>query len=362
MKEEMTSQLSTLTKMLEAAGLKINNQKEAERTSSKRRKMSNGSSDEEGKPKEGNNPSKKHHVEKIDNKIDDHNPTLANTNESVENEVMDQEPSTSAPTSEDKKEKRPPPIYIHREDQWKEVVSKKQLKMEKPARLTRVGIKIQPKTAEDYRAAKTTLRECGVEHHTYSLPQDKPLSIAEDLKEKGFHPVSIYRLTSRRTKKLTPLVKVDVPRDEQGIYKLTECCLMRVTVEALKKREGPGQCYRCQMFGHSQTNCTGAPRCVRCAGSHRAQECKVPDTHKPKCVNCAGEHPASYGGCPHRPKARRPGKHTESPRQISNPRPVVEGRSYAASAKGQVQTTRSRPSEVETTVRLLTSLKGTLRT
>nr|CAH7723735.1 unnamed protein product [Callosobruchus chinensis] len=97
---------------------------------------------------------------------------------------------------------------------------------------------------------------------------------------------------------------------------------MRVTVEALKKREVPGQCYRCQMFGHSQTNCTGAPRCVRCAGSHRAQECKVPDTHKPKCANCAGEHPASYGGCPHRPKARRPGKHTESPRQISNPRPV----------------------------------------
>nr|CAH7723741.1 unnamed protein product [Callosobruchus chinensis] len=122
---------------------------------------------------------------------------------------------------------------------------------------------------------------------------------------------------------------------------------MRVTVEALKKREGPGQCYRCQMFGHSQTNCTGAPRCVRCAGSHRAQECKVPDTHKPECANCAGEHPASYGGCPHRPKARRPGKQTESPRQISNPRPVVEGRSYAASAKGQVQTTRSRPSEIE---------------
>nr|CAH7723740.1 unnamed protein product [Callosobruchus chinensis] len=106
--------------------------------------------------------------------------------------------------------------------------------MEKPARLTRVGIKIQPKTAEDYRAAKATLRESGVEHHTYSLPEDKPLSvvlrgipkantaeeIAEDLREKGFHPISIYRLTSRRTKKLMPLVKVDVPRDEQGIYKL----------------------------------------------------------------------------------------------------------------------------------------------
>nr|CAH7725384.1 unnamed protein product [Callosobruchus chinensis] len=108
-------------------------------------------------------------------------------------------------------------------------------------------------------------------------------------------------MTSRRSRKAIPLVKVDLPKEEVEVYKVQDCCQMKVTVEALRRKTGPGQCYRCQQFGHSQLCCRGAVRCVRCAGAHRPSECQVPTSEPAKCANCGGPHPASYGGCPRRP-------------------------------------------------------------
>nr|CAI5854558.1 unnamed protein product [Callosobruchus analis] len=70
--------------------------------------------------------------------------------------------------------KRPPPIFIHKEDQWKAV--RDQL----PAattKLTSTGIRLQVKTVEDYRQARRLLEERKVELHSYTLEEDKLLHV-----------------------------------------------------------------------------------------------------------------------------------------------------------------------------------------
>ncbi|GBP86542.1 RNA-directed DNA polymerase from mobile element jockey [Eumeta japonica] len=73
---------------------------------------------------------------------------------------------------------------------------------------------------------------------------------------------------------------------------------------ALHKRGGPGQCHRCQRYGHASANCHAQPRCVKCLIPHWNRE--YPFTkesgEKPACVNCNQSHTANYKGCPKAPK------------------------------------------------------------
>ncbi|XP_028038412.1 skin secretory protein xP2-like [Bombyx mandarina] len=70
----------------------------------------------------------------------------------------------------------------------------------------------------------------------------------------------------------------------------TVCSLSGVTVEAPYKRGAPGQCHRCQLYGHSAIDC---PRVKETA------------TEPPSCVLCRKQgHTANYRGCPKAPRKR----------------------------------------------------------
>ncbi|GBN26725.1 hypothetical protein AVEN_56158-1 [Araneus ventricosus] len=57
----------------------------------------------------------------------------------------------------------------------------------------------------------------------------------------------------------------------------------------------PLRCFKCQRFGHSQTNCRGTLTCARCAEKgHISQQC----TGQEKCVNCSGDHTSFSRSCP----------------------------------------------------------------
>ena len=45
----------------------------------------------------------------------------------------------------------------------------------------------------------------------------------------------------------------------------------------------PYQCYKCQNFGHSATNCTNEQICPKCGGKHKYNQC---NTEQAKCTNC----------------------------------------------------------------------------
>ncbi|GBM76577.1 hypothetical protein AVEN_254404-2 [Araneus ventricosus] len=77
----------------------------------------------------------------------------------------------------------------------------------------------------------------------------------------------------------------------------------------------PLRCFKCQRFGHSQTNCRGALTCARCAEQgHISQQC----TEKEKCVNCSGDHTSFSRSCP-RWKQEKEIMAVETKEQISYP-------------------------------------------
>ena len=57
------------------------------------------------------------------------------------------------------------------------------------------------------------------------------------------------------------------------------------------------QCYKCQKFGHGQSQCKSPVEvCLRCGGNKRHTSCEVDKEH-PKCANCQGNHPTHFRGC-----------------------------------------------------------------
>lgn len=85
--------------------------------------------------------------------------------------------------------------------------------------------------------------------------------------------------------------------ENKGIFNLRSLFYMTVKIERYKSN-APAQCYNCQQFGHSSLHCGASPRCVKCAGKHKAKDCTKPLEVKPKCTNCNGDHTANYKKCP----------------------------------------------------------------
>ncbi|GBP87546.1 hypothetical protein EVAR_65167_1 [Eumeta japonica] len=40
------------------------------------------------------------------------------------------------------------------------------------------------------------------------------------------------------------------------------------------RKRVPGQCHRCQMYGHAAANCYAQPRCVKCLVPHWTKDCE----------------------------------------------------------------------------------------
>ncbi|ENN82061.1 hypothetical protein D910_11881 [Dendroctonus ponderosae] len=55
------------------------------------------------------------------------------------------------------------------------------------------------------------------------------------------------------------------------------------------------------LFGHWQSKCTAAAKCVKCGAAHESRKCQIPREKAARCANCGGAHPASYFGCPSKP-------------------------------------------------------------
>ena len=64
------------------------------------------------------------------------------------------------------------------------------------------------------------------------------------------------------------------------------------------------RCFNCQGYGHLQNSCRQeAPKCGKCARSHRTRECNLDNSTKPTCANCSGPHEAGDKSCKHQIKA-----------------------------------------------------------
>lgn len=239
------------------------------------------------------------------------------------------------------------------------------------AKLQGDGIRIHPTSKEDYQKLCRTLEELQAEYYRGQLPEErtlqvvmkglpeetKAIDIANNLKDEGYHPSRVTKMTSRKTKKLLPMFMIQLPQEEDRIFRTTNCLGLAVRIESHQRIQEATQCYNCQGFHHGQRTCYQSPRCVKCSGKHASRDCHKSNDQEATCANCGGPHPASYRGCPScpaPPPARRTAPTTPPPRQggeaRSPPAPTPAPRrrppmtkTYTTATAGPQQTSRDPP-------------------
>ncbi|GBP68235.1 Nucleic-acid-binding protein from transposon X-element [Eumeta japonica] len=222
------------------------------------------------------------------------------------------------------------------------VCTRLRINYSKAVRTADDGIKIHCPDVETFRSLNKYLVDFKVQFHTYALEEERKLKtvirgiptalsvdeIQADLCGQGFPVHSVHRLCRKDGSPLW-LVLAVLPRTEEAknIFNNLNmvCGLSSIRVEAPHKKGGPGQCHRCQLYGHAAANCHADPRCVICLVPHWTREC--PRTResgeKLSCVNCLQQHTANYRGCPKAPKfisRNRPHPNWPKSRPVAPPR------------------------------------------
>ncbi|GFU09193.1 PRE_C2HC domain-containing protein [Trichonephila clavipes] len=80
---------------------------------------------------------------------------------------------------------------------------------------------------------------------------------------------------------------------------------LTVTVEGYDSK-GVTQCYQCQKFNHTASNCHVKPKCLKCGEAHQTADYQIKKVDTMYCVNCeAYGHMANYSKCPLYPKPHK---------------------------------------------------------
>ncbi|CAH2013786.1 unnamed protein product, partial [Acanthoscelides obtectus] len=159
------------------------------------------------------------------------------------------------------------------------------------------GIRIIPKSEEDYRKIIRLFREEEVPHHTFPLPSERNIhavvrgvsinfsdtDIKGELEQRGYSRNHIIRL-KRSGGAPMPLVVVILPKTEKSQQGCNEHELLElaIRVEVQKNSRLIGQCHRCQKYGHTQSYCTAPLKCLKCAKDHMRHLCALTEEEEHK--------------------------------------------------------------------------------
>lgn len=254
-----------------------------------------------------------------------------------------------------KKERRPPFITLTEKSTYKTVRSALDIQ-DTPINIrraveTREGIRLYPETPDDYRAAIKVIDAHKAPRYTYTLPEEQTLKVVfrgipiefteeeilEDLRDiQGFDILSAKRM---RRNKNTPysMMLIQAPKTDKSkeLFQVRSIAGMAVRAEPKRRQTGSSQCYRCQNYGHVQSNCTRPFNCVFCAKPHPSSQCDQENGpgKKAKCILCEGPHPAFASSCPKNPANQRQpnGRHNQQRQSYNNAQ--RSGVSYAAATQ-----------------------------
>lgn len=182
-------------------------------------------------------------------------------------------------------------------------------------------VKVHFKSIEDYRTGTREKKIKNIGYYIISPIKSRPLKVVlkglpthystddlhKGLKDMGHAVERVAQLKRFRDGYPLPMFQVQITQKPQmdKIYELTRFDYLTVTVEKFEKSGRVPQCYNCQSFYHSSSNCNPTPKCVKCGNEHESRSCKKTKEELPTCANCNGPHPASYRACPKFPKWRR---------------------------------------------------------
>lgn len=133
------------------------------------------------------------------------------------------------------------------------------------------NLNLKASTVEDYKALTTAFTTINIEFFIFNMrversvkylikyiPTDLPIEdIQKNLIEQNISYNSVNFLTKadRRETRRLPLLLLNAPRSSvNAIQELTDICHIDIKTELYNNKD-LGQCYRCQSYGHSSTNC-----------------------------------------------------------------------------------------------------------
>lgn len=225
-----------------------------------------------------------------------------------------------------KKGKKMPPINIYNQnvnDIIKAITHKLKIKNFYTQQINKNKQAIHTADIEGYNKIKELLIELEVPYFTYTPKQEKNNTyilkglnaddnneeILAELKQhetETLEFLKVKKFTTRKsnTNKVIPfyLVTVSNSCNYKELSQVNRINYQVVHWEKLEKKDIT-QCYRCQRFGHTATNCNMDFRCVKCGQNHEPGKCSLLESNNEKdslyCVQCKQHgHPASYRGCP----------------------------------------------------------------
>lgn len=177
-------------------------------------------------------------------------------------------------------------------------------------KLLKEGIRIQFDNLESHNKLISFLKENNFSYFTFTLNSEKILSlvlrglpptptqdIEYELRSKGLNPTSCSQIGKSPG---NPIYRINFPAGTSlnSVSKVGYIFSMRVYWDKFYSHKNFTQCFRCQAFGHSATNCNLAPKCIKCAGDHHTTSCTKTKEVPPTCANCTGSHTANYSKCP----------------------------------------------------------------
>ncbi|GFX61871.1 putative RNA-directed DNA polymerase from transposon X-element [Trichonephila clavipes] len=139
----------------------------------------------------------------------------------------------------------------------------------------------------------------------------------KDLTERGFNTIKGAQLTKAKSKFKLPIFMVEIKKlpYSPDIFKLETCCYLSIKIDSFNRRPGATQCYNCNLFNHSSSNCNIRTRCLKCGEPHKTGDCPIKTIiENPTCINCHQKgHLANSHRCPKFPnKSRKKGEASQN--------------------------------------------------
>lgn len=175
------------------------------------------------------------------------------------------------------------------------------------------AITVHTSETTDYTTTLNHLKAKRYSYHTYTqkdqkdkkfvikgLPKLPVEHITESLIAQNIMPKKISLMKKPKDKPNQPplyFMSLNSEADVAAVYKVKAVCSIIIKWERYHNPKKGTQCYNCQCYGHGTVNCFNPSRCVKCAGSHKTEECKKTSGEPPKCANYGKDHPANYSQC-----------------------------------------------------------------
>ncbi|GFS81557.1 nucleic-acid-binding protein from transposon X-element [Trichonephila clavipes] len=183
-------------------------------------------------------------------------------------------------------------------------------------------LKILASTADEHREITAFLTEKEEEFHVIDPIEVRPQkvvikglpistdidAIRADMTERGFNVIKVAQLTKAKSKFKLPIFMVELKKlpGSPDIFQLETCCFLTIKIDSFNRRPGATQCYNCNLFHHSSSNCHIKTRCLKCGEPHKTGDCPIKSKiENPTCINCQQKgHLANSHRCPKFPKPK----------------------------------------------------------